>query len=125
MQKKCTFAHNSNKSTIYLKKRSVQKVCKKFKVCKNDRKLANSAAFGGEPHRWRTTLKKKKGDVMAEYVYDTFPYPFLIRNIQATGEDNFRVFFFPREYTRLIRYIRSGERMKKLLDEKLGGDDSV
>ena len=62
---------------------------------------------------------------MQEYVFNTFPYPFLIRNIQATGQDNFTVYFFPREYTRLIRYIRSGERMKKLLDEKLGGDDSV
>jgi len=62
---------------------------------------------------------------MSEYVYNTFPYPFLIRNIQATGQDNFRVFFFPREYTRLLQYIQTSKRIKKLLDEKLGGDDSV
>lgn len=62
---------------------------------------------------------------MSEYVYDTFPYPFLIRNIQATGEDNFTVYFFPREYTRLLKYIQTSKWIKKLLDEKLGGDDSV
>ena len=70
----------------------------------------------------RTTLKKKKGDAMSEYVYDTFPYRFLIDHIQATGQDNFTVFFFPREYTRLLKYIQTGRRMKKLLDE---GENNV
>lgn len=59
---------------------------------------------------------------MSEYVYDTFPYRFLIDHIQATGEDNFRVYFFPREYTRLLKYIQTGRRMKKLLDE---GENNV
>ena len=62
---------------------------------------------------------------MQEYVFNTFPYPFLIRNIQATGQDNFTVYFFPREYTRLLQYIKTGNRLKKLLEEKLGDDDSV
>lgn len=61
---------------------------------------------------------------MAEYVYDSFPYRFLIDHIQATGQDNFTVYFFPREYTRLLRYIQTGKRMRAALDaaERLRGD---
>lgn len=59
---------------------------------------------------------------MSEYVYDTFPYRFLIDHIRAAGQDNFRVYFFPREYTRLLQYIKTGNRLKKLLDE---GENNV
>lgn len=54
-----------------------------------------------------------------EFEYNTFPYSFLIRNIQALGINNFRVFFFPEEYTRLLQYIKTGNRLKKMID---GGD---
>lgn len=63
---------------------------------------------------------------MPEFVYNTFPYQYLIRNIQAVGINDFTVYFFPHEYTRLIQYIKTGNRLKKLIDEMIdGGDDDV
>ena len=82
-------------------------------------------ALHQKPHRAADYAEKERSDAMSEYVYDTFPHRFLIDHIRATGQDNFRVYFFPMEYTRLLQYIQTSKRIKKLLDEKLGGDDSV
>lgn len=60
-----------------------------------------------------------------EFEFDTFPYPFLVRNIQKLSITDFTVYFFPREYTRLIQYIRSGNRCKEHLREMFGGDNDV
>lgn len=56
----------------------------------------------------------------AEFEFNCYPMAFLVKDIQKLGLDEFTVYFFPEDITRLLKMIKSGWRMEKMWFEKYG-----